>query len=214
MRTTERLGRYVLTQEDTLPKVSRDSLMLSRFVTLKRGWRVLDLGCGVGVLALALAEREDGLTLDGLDIQPECVRLARFNLTQNDLAGTIWQGDVADPPRLNWGSYDLVISNPPYFRTGAGKTASGSRGIARTGEGLEPWCAMAGRALKNGGRFALCTRPEGLNELFHALTAHDMEPKRMQQVQSAPEKRPNLIMIEAVRQGKPGLTLLNAWIER
>jgi tRNA1(Val) A37 N6-methylase TrmN6 len=214
MRTTERLGRYVLTQEESLPKVSRDSLMLSRFATLKRGWRVFDMGCGAGVLGLCLARREEGLTLDGMDIVPECVRLTRLNLTQNGLSGSIWQGDVAQPPRLDWGSYDLVISNPPYFRREAGKTAPGNRGVARTGDGTEHWCALAARLLKNGGRFALCLRPEGLNGLFHDLTRCGMEPKRMQQVQSAEGKNANLVMVEAVRQGRPGLTLLSALTER
>ena len=52
MRTTEQLGRYTLTQEDGLPKLGRDSLVLAEFATLRDGWKVCDLGCGVGVLGL------------------------------------------------------------------------------------------------------------------------------------------------------------------
>lgn len=214
MTSTERLGDYLLTQREGLPKLSRDSLLLGEFATLRRDWRVFDLGCGVGVLGLCLARRAAGLTLDGLDIQPDCVALARRNLADNGLAGTIWQGDVAHPPRLDWGSYHLVIANPPYFCADAGKTASGSRGIARTGQGLAHWCALAGRLVKNGGRFALCARPEGLNALFHALTAAGLEPKRMQAVQSGPDRAANLVMVEAVRQGRPGLELCPLRIER
>lgn len=216
MRTTEQLGAFTLIQEDTLPKLSRDSLLLGRFATLRPGYRVFDLGCGVGVLGLSLAAREPALVLDGMDIQAECVALSRENLTVNALAGTIYKGDVSAPPPLRWGSYDLVIANPPYFRQNAGKTAQGSRGIARATdpEGLEPWCEIAARLLKNGGRFALCCRPEGMNALFHHLSAHGMEPKRLQPVQSAAEKNANLILVEAVRQGRPGLDLLPVLIAR
>jgi tRNA1(Val) A37 N6-methylase TrmN6 len=215
MRTTEQLGSFTLFQEDGLPKISRDSLLLSRFATLKAGYRVFDLGCGIGVLGICLAQREQTLVLDGMDLQEDCVALCRENLAANGLLGTIWQGDAASPPKLPWGSYDLVIANPPYFRQNAGKTAQGSRGIARTApEGLKPWCETAARLLKNGGRFALCCRPEGMNRLFAHLTDSHLEPKRLQPVQSSGEKNANLILLEAVRQGRPGLTLLPALIAR
>lgn len=212
--TSERLGRYVLTTQEGLPPLSRDSLLLSAFVTLRRGWRVFDLGCGAGVLSLCLARREADLTLDGLDLQGPCVEMTRRNLADNGLTGTVWQGDVADPPRLDWGRYDLVVANPPYFRSGAGKTAPGPRGIARTGDGPGPWCALAGRLLRNGGRFGLCSRPEGMAELFACLRESGLEPKRLQPVQSARDRGANLILVEAVRQGRPGLDLLPVRIER
>ena len=217
MRTTEQLGPYTLIQEDGLPKIGRDSLLLGRFATVRRGDRVFDLGCGVGVLGLCLAERAEHLTLDGLDIQPECVTLAQENLSQNGLMGEIFLGDAAAfrPPHPNC-RYDLVISNPPYFQPGRGKTAEGSRGIARTGgeTGLLPWCETARRLLRNGGRFALCCRPWDMNALFHHLTACGLEPKRMQAVQSGTEQKANLILVEAVAQGKPGLELLPTTLMR
>lgn len=215
MRTTEQLGRYTLTQEDGLPKLGRDALVLAEFATLRDGWKVCDLGCGVGVLGLLLAERADRLTLDGADIQHACAELARENLAQNGLSGIIIQADVAQlPPDFSGGSYDLVIANPPYFSQNAGKTASGSRGIARTGEGFEPWCRAARRLLKNGGRFALCCRPWDMNALFHQLTACQLEPKRLRCVQSAPGRAPNLILVEAAAQGRPGLEWLPVLIRR
>lgn len=215
--TWEQLGPYRLAQQEELPKVSRDSLLLAEFATLRRGDRVFDLGCGVGVLGLSLARRERGLTLDGADCQEPCVKLARENLSRNGLAGSIWQMDVAElPERLSAGSYDLVIANPPYFQPGRGKIAPGSRGIARTGgeEGLEPWCRAARWLLRNGGRFALCTRPWGLCALLADLARHKLEPKRLQPVQSGPDRPANLILLEAAAQGNPGLELLPVLIMR
>lgn len=209
--TWEQLGPYRLAQQEGLPKVSRDSLLLAEFATLRRGDRVFDLGCGVGVLGLSLARRESGLTLDGADCQPDCVQLARENLSRNGLSGSIWALDVAQiPEQLPAGGYDLVIANPPYFQPDQGKIAPGSRGIARTGteRGLEAWCRGARWLLRNGGWFALCTRPRGLNGLLAQLTQYKLEPKRLQPVQSAPDRPANLILVEAAAQGKPGLELL------
>lgn len=213
----EQIGPYRLSQADGLPKVGRDSLLLGRFATVRSGDRVFDLGCGVGVLGLCLASRTPELTMDGLDCQPECVALTRENLTANGLKGQIWLGDVETlSPELPLGRYDLVIANPPYFQSGHGKTAPGSRGIARTSRegGLFPWCRAAQRLLRCGGRFALCCRPWGLIRLFEALTACQLEPKRMQLVQSGPDRAANLVLIEAAAQGKPGLDLLPVLIAR
>lgn len=213
----EQLGPYTLVQSEELFKVSRDSLLLAEFATLRRRDRVFDLGCGVGVLGLSLARRASDLVLDGGDILPACVELARENLARNGLTGTVWSLDVADlPDRLPAGGYDLVIANPPYFPPGQGKTASGPRGMARSGQkgDLGPWCRAARWLLRNGGRFALCCRPWGLTALLAMLTGNDLEPKRMQPVQSAPDRPANLILLEAVAQGKPGLELLPVRIMR
>lgn len=213
----ERLGPYTLAQSNDLFRVSRDSLLLSDFATLRRGDRVFDLGCGVGVLALRLACRACDLTLDGADLLPDCVRLTQENLARNSLRGTIYTLDVeALPGALPAGGYDLVISNPPYFHPAQGKVAAGARGTARTGsaQGLESWCRAARWLLRNGGRFALCCRPQGLAALMAALARHKLEPKRLQPVQSASDRPANLVLLEAVAQGKPGLQLLPVHIMR
>lgn len=104
------------------------------------------------------------------------------------------------------GSFSLAVSNPPYFKAGSG----GCGGPARM-EGdcaLEDWCAAAGRLLKNGGRFALVHRPERLCDLFAALRSAGLEPKRLRLLQHGPDCPPSAVLLEAVRQGRPGLEIL------
>jgi tRNA1(Val) A37 N6-methylase TrmN6 len=205
----ELLGRCTLLQADGLPKLGTDSKLLAQFATLRPGWRVLDLGCGVGVLLLLLAERADRLTLDGVELEPRSAALAQENLTRNALTGTILQGDLREGQHFRQGHYDLIISNPPYFAAGTGYQAEGARGVARTDShcSLPELCAAAGRRLKTGGRFALCLRPERLCELFAAMTAADLAPKRLRLVQARADKAPRLVLVEGVRQGGKGLAV-------
>ena len=201
----EQLGPYTLTQPDGVFPVGGDSLALGRFATLRRGWRVCDLGCGSGVLMLLLAAREDDLTLTGVELDALSAEAARQNLSQNGLVGQVLCADLRTAP-LPAGRFDLVISNPPYFAAGSGK----SGGSARCEETctLDGLCAAAARLVKNGGRFALCHRPERLCDVLCALRGHGLEPKRLQFVSHAPHLPPSLLLVEAVRQGRPGLEVL------
>ena len=101
---------------------------------------------------------------------------------------------------------DLVVSNPPYFPVGSGSSA----GPFRSEESctLEQLCAQAARLLKNGGRFALCHRPERMCDVLWAMRHYGMEPKRLQLCAHSPSHSPSLMLVEGIRQGKPGLTVL------
>ena len=204
MEKTEQLGPYTLSWKDGVFPLGGDALALGAFASVKPGWRVCDLGTGSGVLLLLLARRAENLSLTGIDIDPLSARTARENLLANGLPGEILTGDLRRAP-LPAGGFDLVVSNPPYFPVGSGK----SGGPARSEEfcSLEELCAAARRLVKNGGRFSLCHRPERLTDVLCALRAHDLEPKRLKLVSHGPDRPPSLLLVEAVKQGKPGLTI-------
>lgn len=206
MRGSEQLGPYRYEQSDSCFPLGQDSLALADFATLRRGDKVCDLGCGAGALLLLLAGRQSTLELSGVEISPEDSALARKNLAENGLTGEIYTGDVRQVCKtLSAGGFSLVISNPPYFRAGSG----GDGGAARMEEAaLTDWCAAAGRLVKNGGRFALVHRPERLAELFGALQNSGLEPKRLQLIQHKEDTPPSAVLVEAVRQGRPGLEVL------
>ena len=177
MKKTEQLGPYTLSWEKGVFPLGGDALALGEFASVKPGWRVCDLGTGSGALLLLLARRAEGLALTGVELDP-----------------------------LPAGGFDLVISNPPYFPVGSGK----SGGPARSEEfcSLAELCAAAGQLVKNGGRFALCHRPERLVDVLCALRSRGLEPKRLKLVSHSPDRPPALALVEAVRQGRPGLTIL------
>lgn len=204
MKKTEQLGSYTLFWEDGVFPLGGDALALGAFSTVKPGWRVCDLGTGSGALLLLLARRAEGLALTGIDIDPLSARIAQENLASNGLPGEILTGDLRRES-LPAGDFDLVVSNPPYFPVGSGK----SGGPTRSEEfcTLAELCAAAGRLVKNGGRFSLCHRPERLTDVLCALRAHDLEPKRLKLVSHGPGHPPSLLLVEGVKQGKPGLTV-------
>ena len=200
----EQLGPYQLEQRPGVFPLGSDALALGRFATVRKGWRVCDLGTGSGVLLLLLEERQPGLKLFGLDQDPAAAGLAQDNLRHNGLEGQIWTGSWSQAP-FPPGSFDLVVSNPPYYAPGSGRDGGPAR-MER--EGLDSLCQAAARLLRNGGRFALSFPTERMADLFVTMRRWALEPKRLKLLSHTPTKPPYALLVEGVRQGKPGLQVL------
>jgi len=198
----ERLGPYTYRWGEESFPLTADSLELGAFVTLRPGDRVLDLGCGAGLLLLLCERRCPGLGLTGIEADPASAARARENLARNGLAGTVLTGDVGalELPRA-----DVVVSNPPWFPAGAGAAAGGAK---TEGVSLRAWCAAAAGALGNKGRFAAAYPPERLTDLFTAWRAVGVEPKRLQLLQHRRDTAPFAALVEGTKGGRPGLSVL------
>ena len=205
MPKCEQLGPYILEQPEGIFPLGGDTLALGAFATVRPRWRVCDLGTGSGALLLLLAGREPSLTLSGIELDSTAARAAQKNMERNALTAQILHCDLRTAP-LPAGQFDLAVSNPPYFALGSGF----SGGSARCEENctLDQLCATAARLLRNGGRFALCHRPERLCDVLCSLRDHTLEPKRLKLLSHSPALPPSAILVEAVRQGKPGLEIL------
>lgn len=196
--------------DDALFPPGTDTFLLSSLPRLKPGLRVCDLGSGTGLLGLLLLQRQPGLTVTGVELQPAAAALMERAAVENGLADrlTVRRGDLREiRSLLPAGSFDLAVCNPPYYVPSAGKLPQ-SLCDARTETActLEDICHAAGWLLRWGGAFCLVHKPERLTDLFCALRAAALEPKRLRPVAQRAERPPSLILLEARRGGRPGLT--------
>ena len=192
--------------------LSTDSVLLAHFAAPRQARRIIDLGCGAGVLTVLLHRAHPAATVEGVELQPEAAAAGRHNLRENGFADAgIRTGDLRDYRTLfSAGAYDLVVSNPPYFAAGSGLSAPDPARAAARDErscSLDELCTAAAYLCRWGGSFALVYRPERLAELFCTLRAHGLEPKRLRLVQHRFDAAPNLALVEARRGGKPGLSV-------
>ena len=63
----------------------------------------------------------------------------------------------------------------------------------------------AADSLKVHGRFFMVHRPKRLVQIFDSMTSHGLEPKRIRMVHPYDDKAANMVLIEAVKGGKPQL---------
>ena len=188
-----------------------DAVLLAAFAAPYAGGRSCDLGTGCGIIPL-LWELPNGATVDAVDCSPNAVTLARTAVEQNGLCGriTVWQQDWSNLS-LPRGIYDCVVSNPPYFAKNSGKvSASPERRLARheNEHTLSDVVGAATALLKVGAHFLFCHRPERLCDVLVTLRANGLEPKRLQWVHARRDTAPFLFLCDAVKGGKPSLTVL------
>ena len=188
-------------------RLGTDSVLLADFISLPKHAVVADLGSGSGALGLLLCAREPTCRVCGIEIDEESHRIAEQNVEENALRERltpIW-GDVRQiRSLLPAGSADCVISNPPYFPPDSGKVANARRSELTLN--LSQLCAAAAWLLPSGGRFALVHRPERLCDIFCTLRENGLEPKRIRFVRHKQTSPICLVLIEARRGGKAGLS--------
>lgn len=194
-------------------RFSIDAVLLAHFVQPKAGQRLLDLGTGSAVIPVLLAARHPRLLIDGVELQPAIAAMAQRSVQYNQLQRQIRiiQRDLTQLPKQYEQQYDWVISNPPFFPVGTGKQnpnrqiALSRHEIACT---LEQLIQSGARCLRSRGHFALVHRAERLTEILACCARHRLSPYRLRMVHPTLEQPANLILLEAIKDGRNQLQVL------
>jgi tRNA1(Val) A37 N6-methylase TrmN6 len=206
-------GRIRLYQPRRGPRVSLDALLLADFARRGRLGRVLDLGCGTGVVAIALLAADARATGAGVELQPELAGLARRNAELNGLAGRleIVEGDLARPHLLplDAESFDTIAANPPFFPARRA-AATPARALARQEIActLVDVVAAARRFARPRGRVVVVYPAEALAELLASLAAAGLRPRALRFVHSVADEPARRVLAEAGAGYKGGVAVL------
>lgn len=209
MHQEELWNGVTLTEPEDQFRLSSDSVVCAWFSRFAPRSRIADLGCGSGAISLMLLASDPSLHLTGIELQPDAAAAAAANAAQNAVDFTVVPGDLRQiKALLPAGSMDGVISNPPYFPAGSGKQAAGALARARSEQtcSLSQLVQAADWLLRWDGRFVLVHRPERLADLIWELRQCRLEPKRIRFVRHKPSSPVSLVLLEARKGGKPGLT--------
>ena len=194
-------------------KLGTDSVLLGNFASATSARRGIDLGCCTGVLSILLLARHPHLDMTGLEIDSDAAAVARENMHINGFGSRseIVVGDIRNANRdFQSGSFDVVISNPPYFQLSAGSVSPDIRRAQARGEvscTLEELIKAAKHLCRWDGKVFLVHKPERLVELLSLMSANGIEPKRLRFVAHSQDFPPSLVLIEGRRGGNPGLTV-------
>jgi tRNA1Val (adenine37-N6)-methyltransferase len=122
--------QFTVFQEGVAMKIGVDSVLLGAWCNLTNVQKVLDVGCGTGILALMAAQRNSAAVIDAIELDENAATIAATNVQNSKFNSQInvVQGDFC---LYSPGStYDCIITNPPYFEHSL-QAASPQRTLAR-----------------------------------------------------------------------------------
>ncbi len=144
-------------------RIGTDAVMLAATVQMKSGL-LLDMGAGVGGVCLAVAHRLPGVKMTAVEIDPVSHSLLGYNIAQNEQAEHIRPllADVLSLPPVMAGTFDTVVSNPPFHHDADTPSRSRRQALAyyETDERLGAWIDAGLAALKPKGRLSVIVRAD------------------------------------------------------
>jgi len=195
-------------------RFSVDSLLLFSFVNSLLAEKIADLGAGSGIIGLLLASKYPRADVFLFELQNSLAVIAEQNIALNALENRVRviMADLRDIrtscPSCDAGSFDMVVSNPPFRKEGAGfVNPREEKAIARHEINLKlaELVGAASYLLKSRGRFFLIHNPSRLSELVSVLREKKMEIKRLRFVHSTVLSEAKMVLVEAIAGGRAGM---------
>ncbi len=195
-----------------------DAVLLAASIPDCGAMRVLEAGCGAGVVSLAVAVRCGGAQVDAIEIEDVNVALAKQNAERNGLSErvSICLGDLYDPVSqlemlgLKRNSYDFVVANPPFYDEREMRLSSNplrrraKRAVAET---LEEWVRFLTAMAAPKGVISLIHRAEKLDEILDVLSGRFGGVKVLP-LFPKPNEPANRVIVQGVKGSRAPLTLL------
>lgn len=162
--------------------------------------RILDVGCGCGIIPVILGYCFPQTCITGVEIQTELAEIAQKNIINNKLEQTvsIINEDIkhitlesANQP------FDLILSNPPYKKRDTGRVNPNlQKAIARheIAMDLKTLAVKAGALLRHKGRFMMIFPSERLPDIEQAVEATAIYPEWIRYIHTGQKKAPKRVI--------------------
>lgn len=111
---TEFMGLPFWVSEDVLIPRQDTECLVEHVLPFVRGKQVLDLCTGSGCIGISLKVLGECSSMTLADISEKAIAIAKKNAVRNQADVMLVQGDLFENIS---GTYDVIVSNPPYIRT-------------------------------------------------------------------------------------------------
>lgn len=223
-----RFKKFECSHSRSSMKIGIDAVLLGAWINVEGVHSVLEVGCGCGVISMQLAERLSDSTDDfhivAIDIDQPSIEEASGNFSRCpwranlkaihidflkmaalDLCKESLEPDK-DEPGKDEKSYDLIVSNPPYFESGITNPDT-ARLLARHQSDLSPISLIrhAADMQKEGGRVALVLPIEQSESTIEAAAEAGYHPIRRTDFRGHPHAPWKRSLLEFAKQSAPSI---------
>ena len=187
-----RFKQFFIEDSKCAMKVGTDGVLLGAWCPVSgyglrvTGYRILDVGTGSGLIARMLMQRCPEAEVEGIDIDEKAVEQACENGVKAFVSSLQdWQG-----------TYDLIVSNPPYFQNSL-KNPDKGREMARHTDTLsyEELVKHSARLLTMHGQLALILPAEAETEIREIAAQYSLYCTHVTRVYSKENKKPKRVLL-------------------
>lgn len=188
-----------------------DTVLLADFARIRPDDIVADFGTGTGILPLLLYGRGKGNIYHAFEIQTDMALIAEDNAALNNIKDKMNVYNISVEHAEEYvgrGTVDAVIMNPPYGAYGKTiKNPDIANSTARHQDEntISKFLTSANRILRGKGKLFLVYPAQQMLEIMLSLKTCRIEPKCFRLVYPYVNRPANLVLIEAVKDAKPGL---------
>lgn len=196
-------------QNDKWFRFGIDSVILSDFAkNIKKDAKVLDLGTGTGIISVLLCAKTNLKKIVGVEVQKDVYDMVERTIQLNNLQNKfqVINENIKNLNKiLKKNTFDVVVTNPPYKKSGTGITNIQKQKLISRHEimaELEDFIKISFDLLKDKGELYMVHRPERLVDILSLMRHYKVEPKKLKFVFSNKNQKPKLVLIKAVKNAK------------
>ena len=197
-----RFKQFIINQEKCAMKVGTDGCLLGAWADLSSSRRILDVGCGSGLIAIMAAQRCTEAIVTGIELDEDASMQAQENAAASPWSERI---NIVHADFLQYApaeKFDTILSNPPYFTTSM-KCPDDKRTKARHDDSLSSGdlLAHAHELLLDGGKLSVVIPAEQKDVWRNQSLSVGLFLARVTTIYTRPNIAPKRVLMEFVKGG-------------
>lgn len=193
--------RFKVRHGQSSMKVGVDAVLIGAWGGLN-ATQILDVGCGCGVISLILAQRFPKALIKAIDIDTGSLQECSLNFQESPWPDRLSVEKIKFPDEiylLPAASFDLIVSNPPYFNSGV-LNPSTPREKARHQASLSVFSLLQNSAklLKHRGTLSMIFPFNLLDEVLQEGEKNGFQVSRICQIRGTSKKDVKRVMADFI----------------
>lgn len=212
--------RFDVRNERSAMKVNTDGVLLGAVTEVSSDdGNVLDIGTGTGTVAMMIAQRLSEVRMDrdwhiqGIDIDTPSAEEAAGNFGMSPWSGHLEAVNMglAKFKEVAHGTFDLIVSNPPYYDNSLEAPDSRRNSARHTGDPENPYCSeilsyreileYAAVALSEHGRVSVILPSDQEKSLLRHARMFGLVPWKILRIRSVERKPVSRLIVQFKRRG-------------